>query len=701
MERGQGALEYLLLIAGAVLVAVIVLIILIQGSAGTGGLLGESVEGYSQEINADTLFAAAFGGGEDGGSDPPPTPPTLLDFSAVMGTSSGGIHFTYSIENLSPGSFVKIKGWDSASIPSLDETTFETVADSVYAFEQIGLPGPTSSNDFEGILPFENQSYGFYLLTCNPGNLCDIAGPIFATSNETIPAGIEIAFSPTPGLSPASVILDYAVQNLTGGGTITIKGWKTPALPPILDESSFLLAGGEDYYFSQDTPTSSLTNLFEDFMPQANQTYGFYILACDAGNTCSMAGPLSTSTNGGPSNGSISVTFGLAQTVFDYSTQACPASPEGDIPDMPARAMKMSDGSIQITRSHTKSRMMGGNSFTSLSPSCVQVIQSTLIPDNTPTLDVTTFAHKEWISAIFREPATNKIHMVVHNEYHDPNPIASPPCTSGVAIPGNPCNYFSLTYASAPDTPTLSPNMYTKLTGWGMDKDLHVIGASHLPWPTDPSTSQPAPVFGLPMTSNIVQRGSYYYMLSQAIQSNPSSAGTHGTCVARTNNLSDPSSWRFWDGGSYSIRMGSVYNGINQGPCGFISMNNIRNMNQSLTWNTYLEKYLLVGTQNEGGADPQTCGFYYSLSDDLITWTSRQLLWEVPLTVGPCTDNPPPGTQKTYPSIIDHGSGSINFETSGKTPHLYFTEYAGGVDPLNRDLARIPLTFCDSAKESC
>lgn len=701
MERGQGSMEYLLLIAGSVLVAIIVLILLIQGSAGTGGLLGESVEEYSQEISAETLFAAAFGGGDDGGSTPISTPPTLLDFSAVTGTSSGGIMFTYSIENLSPGSFVKIKGWESSTIPPVDETNFETTGGFVYGFEQIGLPGPTSLNTFEGTLPAENQSYGFYLYSCNPGNICVITGPLFATSNETTPTEIEISFSPITGTSPASVILDYTVQNLTGGGTITIKGWRTSTLPPALDEGNFFSTGGEDYYFSQSTPASSVTNLFEDFMPQANQTYGFYLLACDAGTSCNVAGPFISSTVGGAPNGIISVALGSAQIVFDYSNQACPSSPEGDIPDMPARAMKMSDGSIQITRSHTKSRMMVGNSFDSLSPSCVQVLQSTLVPDTISSLDVTTFAHKEWISAIFREPSANKIHMVVHNEFHDPNALASPPCTSGVAIPGNPCNYFSLTYASAPDTPVLSTNMYTKLAGWQTNKDVHVIGASHLPWPSDPSTSQPAPVFGLPMTSNIIQRGSYYYILSQAIQSNPSSAGTHGTCIARTNNLSDPSSWMFWDGSSYSIRMGSVYEGSNHPPCGFVSLTEIRNMNQSLTWNSYLKKYLLVGTQNEGGPDPQVCGFYFSLSDDLISWTPRQLFWEVPFTVGPCTDNPPPGIMKAYPSIIDHESSSINFDTSGKTPHLYYTELPSGVGSLNRDLARIPLTFCDSAKESC
>lgn len=699
MMRGQGSLEYLLLIAGAVLVAIIVLILLIQGSAGTGGLLGESVEGYSQEINAETLFETAFGDG--GGTDPPTSAPTLLDFSIATGTISGGIQFTYSIDELSPGSFVKIKGWNSALTPILDETTFETAPGSVYAFEQTGLSGPASSNTFEDVLPTANESYGFYLLTCNPGDLCAIAGPVFATSNGSTPAQIEIAFSPTTGSGPASVMVDYSIQNLTGGGTITIKGWKASTLPLALDESSFLSTGGEDYYFSETVTTDSPAKSFEDFMPQANQTYGFYLLACDAGTACSVAGPLTAPTIGGPANGIISVSLGTAQTVFDYSTQACPSSPEGDIPDMPTRAMKMGDNTIQLTRTHTKSRMMVGSSFTSLSPSCVQVMQSTLVPDNVATLDVTTFAHKEWISAIFREPSANKIHMVVHNEFHDPNTIASPPCTSGVAIPGNPCNYFSLTYASAPDTPVLSTNMYTKLPNWQTNKDDHVIGASHLPWSADPSTTQPAPVFGLPMTSNIIQRGSYYYMLTQAIQSNPSTNATHGTCIARTNNLSDPSSWRFWDGSSYSIRMGSAHHGSNHPPCALVAKNNIQNMNQSLTWNTYLQKYLLVGTQNEGGADPQVCGFYFSLSDDLITWTPRQLFWEVPFTVGPCTDNPPPGIVKSYPSIIDHASTSINFDISGKTPHLYYTEYPSGPSSLNRDLARIPITLCDTAKEPC
>jgi hypothetical protein len=88
------------------------------------------------------------------------------------------------------------------------------------------------------------------------------------------------------------------------------------------------------------------------------------------------------------------------------------------------------------------------------------------------------------------------------------------------------------------------------------------------------------------------------------------------------------------------------------------------------------------------------CGFFFSLSADLIHWSEPQLLVEAKLTYCPSI-TPGPGAVETlptlYPSLVDHADMTINFEWAGRTPHLYYTRFNDG--GLDRDLVRVPLTL--------
>lgn len=44
-----------------------------------------------------------------------------------------------------------------------------------------------------------------------------------------------------------------------------------------------------------------------------------------------------------------------------------------------------------------------------------------------------------------------------------------------------------------------------------------------------------------------------------------------------------------------------------------------------------------------------------------------------------------------YPYLVDRADTTVNFETMGRTPHLYYTRFND--DGLDRDLVRVPLTF--------
>jgi hypothetical protein len=117
-------------------------------------------------------------------------------------------------------------------------------------------------------------------------------------------------------------------------------------------------------------------------------------------------------------------------------------------------------------------------------------------------------------------------------------------------------------------------------------------------------------------------------------------------------------------------------------------------MHESLTYNTYLDKYLLVGLAGSRipGRRGVVWGIYYSVSDDLINWRPRKLIREVEtLWTYKCGDSNP----ILYPSLLDPASESRNFETTGRRPYMYFTRfhYRNCALGPNRDLVRVRVVF--------
>jgi len=118
-------------------------------------------------------------------------------------------------------------------------------------------------------------------------------------------------------------------------------------------------------------------------------------------------------------------------------------------------------------------------------------------------------------------------------------------------------------------------------------------------------------------------------------------------------------------------------------------------MTESLTFNTELDRYLLVGIAGpaeEGSASER--GIYFSTSGDLIHWSPRRLLMQaVTLHSYKCGQAAP----IAYPSLLDPSSSGRNFETSGRRPFLYFTKfrYRSCQKSPNRDLMRVRLSISE------
>jgi hypothetical protein len=260
------------------------------------------------------------------------------------------------------------------------------------------------------------------------------------------------------------------------------------------------------------------------------------------------------------------------------------------------------------------------------------------------------------------------IHGLIHNEFHDP---IAPDCKVGDSSPGNPCWYNSITYGASTD---------------GGHTFTHAVPPGHLlaPPPQQWNPQGPPPPYGYFEPSNVVlAQDSFYYAVFGAIAMN----GPQNVCLMRTKNLGDPTSWRAWDGTGFNLQMTDPYTGPPPALCAAVAPGMAQ---PTLTYNTYLGKYMMLGSAGVGNV----CGAAYALSSDLIHWTPFQIMRTAYFPYAPCLPPGGNGFLSTYFSIIDHSDTTVNFERPGQTPFLYYTrsQWANG-GTLNRDLVRVPVVI--------
>ncbi len=358
--------------------------------------------------------------------------------------------------------------------------------------------------------------------------------------------------------------------------------------------------------------------------------------------------------------------IGPHQTIFDWSAQSCQPN---NIADAPAHAIRDARGFIQIYVSHWVNYRLMGRTFDSLTYNCHQLMASG------ESGDPSTFNNKEWLGSFYTSDG-RRIYALTSNEFQ--GTLFAGFCNSG--------NYFKCLYTSI--TGAVSYNYgddYVNLPN-------PLVRASAYQYFNDTGP------YGVNVPSNIVKaRDGYYYALYHA--EGDYLAQVKGACLMRTRNLRDTSSWRSWDGSSFSLGRKNPYVVVpmeraESAVCTPIDFPSIEVMSQSLTWNTYFNKWLLVG--NAGKYDPDrgenVYGMYYSTSSDLIHWSDRKLLVEVPLPHSwKCGDEFPWG----FPSVIDHDSRSRNFDTSDHEFYLYYTlnNRTSCFGSLDRDLVRVPIRF--------
>lgn len=365
--------------------------------------------------------------------------------------------------------------------------------------------------------------------------------------------------------------------------------------------------------------------------------------------------------------GTIQVSLGPEEVVFQYPRDACM---EGDYSDNPARAVRLSDGSVLLD--------IGGNplyfadfgaDFYSLKRRCSPILVSSDSPM------ASTFMNRQWIFSLYSDGST--IHALIHNEYHDP--IAAT-CRPGDSTDGNPCQYNSITYATSTDG---------GLTFTTPPSPQNVVAPPPVQW-TPPAQGVSPFYYGYQEPTNIVHAADGFYYARFGEFPPPGQPYFGGNCVMRTQTLSDPTSWRAWDGTAFALLMTDPYTGPSASLC---TPTNGTVPYESLTFNTYLNMYMLVGLDSDFSASgPTNCGFHFSLSSDLVNWSPQQLI--APAYVPSPSQCQKPGAgglagSFAYASIIDHDDSSINFEKPGRTPYLYYSRFNDNSE--SRDVVRVPV----------
>lgn len=360
---------------------------------------------------------------------------------------------------------------------------------------------------------------------------------------------------------------------------------------------------------------------------------------------------------------------GDEEIVFDWGNDRCA---DHNIPDLAFRAFRGADGQVQAILSHGSSYRMLGPDLNNLKIDCDSVMKSAYDADPAKYTDA------EWIAAPYTEDGET-VYALVHNEYQ------------GHSHPGQcpqndyfPCWDNSITLAISTDG--------------GKSYDEALSPPSHLvarfPYPYKAGAGPE----GFRAPSNIIKgQDDYYYSFF-----NVSEYGTQKqwVCLMRTDDLGAPDSWRFWDGTNFDGQFADPYTDDIIDPeahiCPHIDQvgNTSETLSESITYNTYLNRYVLIGISADWLDDREVWGFYYSFSDNLVNWTHRKLLLEVelPWTV----ESSGSDISHLYPSLLDPDSSSRNFETTDKTAYVYFTRNNFGHGSLDRDLIRVPVEFFPS-----
>ena len=517
-----------------------------------------------------------------------------------------------------------------------------------------GLPGAPEDIGFSLGLDTTTLTNGLHTVSVNVIDSVSNVSPMLNYPNNVAAMQITVNNSAPAATGPVvNLTLHASTTSLTVGTVVQYTASATDGSGNAVTPS---------FAWSSSAPAIVKVNPAGDLFPLAA---GTATISVSAGGKTQQVGVTVAASTGAP--GTISVSYGPPEVVFNYVRDACH---EGDVPDNPARAVRLNDGSILLVAAGNPIYFAElGADFNSLKRNCANpILVST--DGTTPS----TFLNRQWIFSLYNDGS--KIHALIHNEFHDP---VATTCKPGDTTDGNPCQYNSVTYAYSTDS---GQTFQTPAS------PLNVIAPPPMQW--TPPAQTGSLYWGYQEPTNIVHNtDGYYYARFGGFTPPPNVTGIN--CVMRTTNLLDPSSWRAWNGASFQLQMTDPYTNAASSFCAN-SPSNVTVPYESLTYNTYLNMFVLLGLDSDfGPSGPTNCGFHFSLSSDLLNWTAQQLIAPAYVPAPSACRNPAAGGglagSFAYGSVIDPDDPSTNFETPGRTMYVYFTRFNDNME--SRDLVRV------------
>ncbi len=351
------------------------------------------------------------------------------------------------------------------------------------------------------------------------------------------------------------------------------------------------------------------------------------------------------------------------ETVFNWKTSRCN---DDQIPDSPARAFKTADGQVFLYATHYTNQPMTGDTLDNVKPGCRLGMPPKMNAD--PEM----YDAKIWLQTFYTTDG-NTIYSLGSSDYHG----AWFDKCSVSKIENTKCWWSAIVLGISTDRgrtfTTASP-------------PSHIIARSPHSYKTDQGS-----LAGFFTTSNIVKRDNFYYSL---IFTQGFKEQKRGNCLMRTGALSNPNSWRTWNGEGFATEFApaSVENVASPERYACLPVKNLPEPVRSLVWHAPSKSYIAIFSSvrklaaNEGrGVRVQ---FNYSTSSNLTEWAESKPL---------ASFDSPPQCEKaippvSYPSLLDPQSTDINFGTVGAQGYIYFTQYNAVKEcrlNLNRDLMRM------------
>ena len=326
-----------------------------------------------------------------------------------------------------------------------------------------------------------------------------------------------------------------------------------------------------------------------------------------------------------------------------------------DYPDAPARAIRLTDGTVQLYATDHDNRVNVGPDLVHLHHNCVVVYRGH--GDDDPAA----YDDRSWITSLWTKDGRT-IWAVLHNEFQ--GQLRKQLCPTGRYMD---CWFNALALTVSHD----AGRSFQRTAGNSLVATLPYrydeVGLGH---------------HGYFNPSNIVRLDGGLYMFAFATQAN---AQQGGNCLLRTETIEQAGSWRGWGGTSFNISFTNPYVGPVQPEhhvCVPIDAGVLRWPVTSLVRHepSGLFVVLMQNAAHDGGV-------FYATSTDLLHWSAPMLLLSaIGLQAWTCGDPNP----IAYPSLLDPASNSRNFDTVGAGALLFATRFDGiGCNPgASRSLVR-------------